>query len=375
VDEKRFSLKDHLFNAEKVSYLGGLLETGVDPFDRERFESAVMAELGGLELKQRIALIARELETHLDDDFDLACAQIVASLPPPLDPSRSDDDFGDFIIAPFGDFVANNGLTHYETAMSTLLELTKRFSMEGAVRPFIDARPDETLEIFSEWAEDGNYHVRRLVSEGTRPRLPWAPRISIDVRAPLPLLDALHADPTRYVTRSVSNHLNDITKVDPEVVISALGKWRQEGRQEPGELDWMTRHALRTLIKLGHRQTMAMLGHSPDPEVSSEPIQLDTPVVPAGESLTFSVTLAANADEKLIVDYTIDFVRKDGTRRPKVYKLGKLEMGAGHTATLHKSHRLHANATTYSLYPGTHTLTVTANGKPMATTDFEVTTG
>jgi len=373
VNEQRFSLKDHLFNAEKVSYLGGLLETGVDGFDRERFESAVMAELAELELKQRIALIARVLETHLDRDFQVACAQIVASLPPPLDPGRSDDDFGDFIIAPFGDFVAKNGLAHYDSAMATLLELTKRFSMEGAVRPFIDARPDKTLELFSEWAEDGNYHVRRLVSEGTRPRLPWAPRIAIDVRAPLPLLDKLHADRTRYVTRSVANHLNDITKVDPDVVISVLERWRQEGRQKPGELDWMTRHALRTLIKLGHRQTMALLGHSPDPEVSAGPIQLDTAVVSAGESVAFSITLTANADEKLIVDYTIDFVRKDGTRRPKVYKLGKLEMGAGQIATLRKSHRLHADATTYSLYPGTHSLTVTANGKPVATTDFEVT--
>ena len=372
MNEKRFSLKDHLFNAEKVSYLGGLLETGVDGFDRAAFETAVMAELAGLELKQRIALIARVLETHLDTDFEVASAQIVASLPPPLDPGRTDGDFGDFIIAPFGDFVVNHGLAHYETAMPTLLELTKRFSMEGAVRPFIDARPHETLEIFSSWAEDDNYHVRRLVSESTRPRLPWAPRIAIEIRAPLPLLDKLHADTTRYVTRSVSNHLNDITKVDPDIVISALEGWRREGRQDPGELDWMTRHALRTLVKLGHRQTMALLGHSPDPEVSAGPIQLDTPVVPAGESLEFSIALSANADEGLIVDYNIDFVRKDGARRSKVYKLGRLEMSAGHVATLRKSHRLHANATTYSLYPGTHTLTVTVNGKPMATTDFEV---
>jgi 3-methyladenine DNA glycosylase AlkC len=231
----------------------------------------------------------------------------------------------------------------------------------------------ETLELFSNWAEDGNYHVRRLVSESTRPRLPWAPRITIDIRAPLPLLDKLHADPTRYVTRSVSNHLNDITKVDPGIVISALERWRRTGRQEPAELDWMTRHALRTLIKLGHRQTMTLLGHSPDPEVSSGPIQLDTPMVPAGETLEFSIAITANADERLIVDYTIDFVRKDGTRRPRVYKLGRLEMGAGQVATLSKSHRLHADATTYSLYPGIHTLTVTANGTPMATIDFEVT--
>jgi hypothetical protein len=204
---ERFSLKDHLFNAEKVAYLGGLLEPVVPDFDRDRFERQVVDAMPALELKQRIALIASVLGEHLATDFPAAAAQIRAALPPPLDPSLKDDDFGDFIFAPFGKYIEDNGTDDYDTAMGLLRDLTMRFSMEGSIRPFIEMRPEETLQQFETWARDPNYHVRRLVSESTRPRLPWAPRINLDPGAPMPLLDILHADGTRYVTRSVANHL------------------------------------------------------------------------------------------------------------------------------------------------------------------------
>jgi 3-methyladenine DNA glycosylase AlkC len=222
VTAERFSLKDHLFNADKVSYLGGLLEHGIPGFDRRRFETDVMAGLPELELKDRIDHIAQVLSGHLSQDFTTAADEIRASLPPPLDPTLTDNDFGDFILAPLGKYVENHGLEHYETAMPLIRELTMRFSMEGPVRPFINERPEETMALFARWAEDENYHVRRLVSESTRPRLPWSPRIDLDVRAPLPLLDKLHSDPTRYVTRSVSNHLNDVSKIDPGLALETV---------------------------------------------------------------------------------------------------------------------------------------------------------
>lgn len=244
--------------------------------------------------------------------------------------------------------------------------------MEGALRPFIDARPDETLGVLGQWAWDDNYHVRRLVSESTRPRLPWAPRMALDPAASLPLLDVLHSDPTRYVTRSVANHLNDIAKTAPQIVVETLSRWREEARQEQGELEWITRHALRTLIKQGDPRAMAMLGFSPDPAVAAATTSVTGWVRP-GSALLFTVTLTARRNEKLLIDYVIDFVKKSGGTGPKVFKLRQLELLAGGAARLEKRHVLRADASTYSLYPGRHRLTVMANGTAVASTHFEVT--
>jgi 3-methyladenine DNA glycosylase AlkC len=370
---ERFSLKDHLFNAEKVAYLADLLDRSIDDFARDRFVTAVMERMPALELKQRVGLIAEVLVDHLDSDFPKAADEIRRALPPPLDPTRGDDDFGDFIFAPFGRYVENHGIGHYETSIGLLRDLTMRFSMEGSIRPFINERPDETLSTFENWAHDDNYHVRRLVSEGTRPTLPWAPRIALDTRAPLPLLDILHSDPTRYVTRSVANHLNDISKIEPALVLDTLQRWRKVCEQNPKELSWMEKHALRTLVKRGDPSAMSFLGFSPNPAIEVALI-LDTPVVDAGDALAFSVEVTAGRDEALIVDYAIDFVKKNGRTSPKVFKLKQLTIPSGESATLMKRHPLRANATTYTLYPGTHRLTVMVNGKGMATTEFELRT-
>lgn len=368
---ERFSLKDHLFNAERVSYLGDLLEAGIPGFDRTRFESEVLARLPDLELKQRIDMIARVLKTHLDTNFDKAAGQIQASLPPPLDPTLSDNDFGDFILIPLGKYVEDNGGDHYDVSMGLLREITMRVSMEGPVRRFIDDRPDATLVLFADWARDENYHVRRLVSESTRPRLPWAPRIGLDIEAPLPLLDLLHADPTRYVTRSVANHLNDIAKERPEIVIEKLRGWQDLGLQKPAEVAWMTRHALRTLIKRGDPAALTLLGYGDEPDITAE-LSVLTPIVVPARALEFTVTITAHSDRRLLVDYVIDFASVSGTNRSKVFKLRELTLSAGETTTVTKKHRLRSDATTYRLYQGEHTVTIVANGREIAGDRFQV---
>lgn len=369
--DERFSLKDHLFNAERVSYLGGLLENGIPGFDRTGFESEVLDRLPDLELKQRIDMIARVLVSHLDADFEKAVRQIRASLPPPLDPTLADDDFGDFILIPLGKYVEDNGADHYEISMKLLREITMRVSMEGPVRRFIDDRPDAALELFGDWARDENYHVRRLVSESTRPRLPWAPRIGLDIEAPLPLLDVLHADRTRYVTRSVANHLNDIAKERPEIVIETLRRWQESDLQDPMELRWMTRHSLRTLIKRGDQTALALLGYGDEPNISTE-LMLLTPTVRPGHALEFTLSINAISDQRLLVDYVIDFASANGTNRSKVFKLRELSLSAGETAEVTKRHLLHSNATTYRLYPGDHTVTIVVNGRDIALGRFRV---
>jgi len=333
-----------------------------------------MQRLEKLELKQRIVLIAETLERYLDEDFLSAVKQVLKALPRELDPTKTDDDFGDFIIAPLGEFIVRRGMDakHVSVSLRALKEITKRFSMEDAVRRFIDAHPDKTLKELAKWSTDRNYHVRRLVSESTRPRLPWSCRLSIEHAIPLPFLDQLHADSTRYVTRSVANHLNDISKVDPELVLNTLSRWRDLEEQRPDELGWMCRHALRTLIKQGHRAALEFLGLRPDPQVVVSKITLQQSTLVAGESLEFDFVVTAHRDELLVVDYVIDFMKANGSRTPKVFKAKKLELKRGESIKIHKRHLLKANATTYRLFPGRHRLTIQINGVALGTESCEI---
>jgi 3-methyladenine DNA glycosylase AlkC len=369
-----FSLKDHLFNQAKVEYLGELLAAQSRAFAKQTFVSEVMRDLPRLELKQRIKLIAQTLEKHLPADFPEAVDQIVRSLPPPLDPSKTDDDFGDFIFAPLGEFVVRNGLKkeYFSASLETLNQITQRFSMEDSLRAFLNAFPQETLRQLKPWSKDSNYHVRRLVSESTRPLLPWSVRIHLPIESVIPLLDTLHADPTRYVTRSVANHLNDIAKTNPELVVTTLKRWHAKATQEADELNWITRHSLRTLVKRGHAGSLELLGFDPKPKISVGEIRIENHRLKPGDTLEFSIEIQSLRDQSLVVDYAIDFVKANGKRSAKVFKAAKLNLKRRETTTVRKKHALRADATTFRLYAGEHFLTVQVNGRLVSSKSFTI---
>ncbi len=369
-----FSLKDELFNKKKVVWLAAHFKAADASFDDKAFVSAVMKKLTKLELKERIVWIAKVLEDQLDKDFKVAAKQIKSALPNELDPAKTDDDFGDFIIAPLGEFVVRNGLSkkNLKVSLSTLKELTKRFSMEDAIRYFINEFPDETMAELRKWVNDKNYHVRRLVSEGTRPLLPWSGRISIDQSVTLPLLDKLHADQTRYVTRSVANHLNDIAKSDPSRVVETLKRWKKAEEQDEKELDWMIRHSLRTLVKQGHAKALKMLGYRVDPKVKVTGLKWAPASLAPGETLEFYFKLEASTDEKLMIDYVVDFVKANGQTKPKVHKLKQLQLKKGEVVTVSKKHSFRKNASTITYYPGVHTVTLQINGKLFESFTFDL---
>jgi 3-methyladenine DNA glycosylase AlkC len=293
---------------------------------------------------------------------------IVSALPPPLDPNLLDDDFGKFILAPLGEFVVRNGLSkkYLKQSLATLREITMRFSMEDAMRSFLNTFPDETLSAYDKWAIDKNYHVRRLVSESSRPLLPWSRRLSLDYRVPLKYLDILYVDNTRYVTRSVANHLNDISKRDPDLVLKTLSRWKKEGRQDATELAWMTRHSLRTLTKQGHAKALARIGYLGNHEIRV--IEFTHSAVSGtlgiGGKLSLSAKLHSDTDSVLRIDYVIDFVKANGKTKPKVFAWKKLVVKAGEKVSLTKSHHFKADATTFKLYPGTHKVSLHITGKP-----------
>ena len=263
-----FSLKDHLFNAESLRDFADEMSAGIPGFDADAYHATTLAGFAERELLQRLDWMADCLEPYLPADFNEMAAQLEAALPPPLDLQHTDNDFGRFIHAVPGILAVRHGLeNHHDRALDLLYAATKRFSMEFYIRPFLNTRPQETLRRLAVWARDENYHVRRLVSEGTRPKLPWAKAVTIDPEAALPLLDILHADGTRYVTRSVSNHLNDIAKTNPDMAIDMLEKWAGDGHQNDAELGWMTRHALRGLIRQGNARALGVLGFDPQAQV------------------------------------------------------------------------------------------------------------
>lgn len=367
-----FSLKDQLFNPQTVGQLAQEYARALPAFDADVFTAQVLSGFESRELMARLDWIADCLEEQLPPDFEPMADQLEAAMPEPLDPSRRDDDFGQFIHAVPGILAVRHGLEHHRArATSLLYKATKRFSMEFYIRPFLNRWPDETLEVMGQWAHDENYHVRRLVSEGTRPKLPWAKSVNLAPDQTLPLLDALHADPTRFVTRSVANHLNDLSKTEPEAVLDRLAGWQATARQDAKELAWMTRHGLRTLIKSGNAGALAALGYKADVPLRAE-LVIHTTALRVGDMIQFDVTLTCETQTPVLVDYRIIFARPDGRTGQKVFKLKQGVVGPRSPFHVSKSHKIKGDATTFTWHPGAHRLILQVNGVDRAKADFTV---
>ena len=294
----------NLFNLDVIEAFGGHLARasaacGSPAFDEAGFRSMAGRDLDALELKERSRQIQAALTEFLPDDFREAGAIIHAGLRPDgeaeLSESRTDESgLGGIALMPIADYVADRGLSDFDVALDLLKEITKRSTSEFAIRPFLAAEPDRTLAVLHEWAHDPNHHVRRLVSEGTRPRLPWGMRLSAfveDLTPILPLLESLKDDPEEYVRRSVANNLNDIAKDHPDLVAQTAARWLVGASKERTRL---VKHACRTLIKQGHPATLAALGFGP-PQVVLDVLTVATPMVCLGDALCFEVVIRSTS--------------------------------------------------------------------------------
>lgn len=357
-------LKDTLFTPFKVRKIALEIKRVYPDFKELGFEKEVCEAFPKLELKARIYHIRDMLSTYLPKEYELAVEILLKSLPKELDSSKSDNDFGDFIYAPYSEYVTLYGCRdeHLKFSLLALREITKRFSVEFAIRDFINSYPKETLEMLSSCAMSYNYHERRLASEGLRPKLPWAKKLTLDHREPLVHLDQLFYDNTRYVTRSVANHLNDIAKIDAPLVIETLKRWKSSGKQDPKEMDYIINHGLRTLVKQGDEDALMLLGYVKEPNIRVSSFMVHTEYVIIGDSLIFDITLEAKEDTKLIIDYIVHFRTKAGTFSPKVHKLKKIELKKDRTITLEKKHLFKANMSTRKLYVGEHKVELQING-------------
>jgi 3-methyladenine DNA glycosylase AlkC len=356
--EPSFSLKDQLFNREKVTYLGALLKKSWSRFPNAHFEKSVLKALASLELKERIHKITDVLEEVLPPAYPKALEIIIDALPPPCNPNLKDDDFGDFIFEPLNQYVARRGLTkeHVHRSLRALRILTQRFSAEFAIRPFLRSYEEETLHAVKLWSQDPHYHVRRLASEGIRPNLPWGERVLIDPKKIVDILDLLHRDSTRYVTRSVANNLNDISKYDPSLVCATLKRWNKAQKQTVTELSFITKHALRTLTKLGNTNALEIQGIESQgiPRVVSQHIPKRVKI---GESACFEFELFPRESGRFLIDFILQYPGG----KEKVFKGKCLQLANNNSTTITKKIPFKP-MTTRALTEGLHTIQLQING-------------
>jgi len=365
-----------LFNKTKVQLIAEEISAVYPEFQTRKFVGSVTEKFPELELLERLYWIRDCLREYLPADYKTATRILVKALPAPCNPDLADDDFGDFIYGPYGAFVAEYGCTKGDLVFSlrTLREMTKRFSVEFPIRTFINQFPVETMDFLLKCTTDKHYHVRRLATEGTRGKLPWAKKVTISYKEPLVILDALFSDSTRYVTRSVANHMNDISKVDPELAIKTLKQWQQSGKQTEAEMSFIVKHSLRTLEKQGNSEALKMLGYKSG-EVKVHKFQISAIEVAVGGALefSFSVTSTGTNPQNLLVDYHLYFQKASGELAPKTFKITKTTIQPGETLMFSKRQPLRP-MTTRVLYPGRHEVELQINGTTYPRKSFTLTT-
>lgn len=370
--ETGFSLKDELFNQEKVRILTASLKRVYAPFNTGQMERKARQAFPGLELKQRIHWLVDKLDIYLPGGFNENLDILYSALPPALNPDLRDDDFGQFIWVVPGMYVARYGCesTRLERSFVFLREATKRFSSEFAVRPFLLQFPEETYRFLLNCTQDSHYHVRRWASEGTRPYLPWAERVVLPSKDIVQLLDQLHGDPSRFVTRSVANSLNDISKMEPQLVVKTLKRWFRADIQDKQELRWMSKHALRTLLKKGDKTALALLGYSASPKYRLMAVDV-TEQVEVGGALVWYSRIFSKASQRLTIGLRLYYLRSNGTYSTKIYVVKDATFSAGEQLEFTKRVPIRP-MTTRVLYPGTHYVELVVNGQAQANRAFEL---
>ena len=265
--------------------------------------------------------------------------------------------------------VAAQGLEHPDLSLPALRDLTRHGSAEFAIRPFLVRDLAGTLAAMREWAASDDEHVRRLASEGSRPRLPWGLRLQAlvaDPRPTLPILQTLRSDLSLYVRKSVANHLNDIAKDHPEIVLDLVSAWdRREARTA-----WIVKHALRTLVKKGHPRALALLGAGAAPKVRAT-IAVSPRSVQLGETIAFTAKIVSDSarSQSLIVDYVVHYARSSGRASAKVFKWTGLDLAPGETVELTKRQTIR-DFTTRRHHAGRHRVELQINGRRLAETAF-----
>ncbi len=346
-------------------------------FAVEDFLQQIDSGLSSLELKQRVDHFIEVLASYLPKDFT-ACHDIFTQLKPHWNYGDPEDPLRSFAAWPVTDFVAKYGIDSPDLAFECLHYLTSLFSAEFAIRPFIQKYPELSNNYLKQWVTDEDYHVRRLTSEGTRPRLPWGIRLQEFCQDPTPnllLLEQLKDDDSEYVRRSVANHLNDIAKDNADIVIAVCKSWQTNATAKvSANTQWIIKHACRSLIKSGKPEVFPLLGFTKSPAIKVSALSISNSQLTLGDSLNFNVQLTSTSmsKQKLVIDFVIYHMKANGQLSPKVFKLKELTLKGKESIKLTKLHKMKA-ISTRKYYSGKHQIAIQVNGKEYIIKDFDFT--
>ncbi|MDP1919889.1 MAG: DNA alkylation repair protein [Myxococcales bacterium] len=353
----------NLLNADCVKDIARDFTRVWPEFPSKKFIATASTGLEALELKDRSRHIAKALGATLPQDVDRAMELAIASL-------TVTEGSSAFRFMPLSTWLHDVGPTAIEPALRLNRELTKRFTAEFSIRSLITHARARTLKELKVWAKDENAHVRRLVSEGTRPRLPWAerlPELQADPSLALPLLELLKDDESEYVRRSVANHLNDIAKDHPTVVLATARRWLVKATPERRRL---VEHGLRTLVKAGNEDALSLLG------ASGEGLKVSGTVTPAkltvGSHITVEATVKNGSDAltHVVVEAVVHFKRPKGSSTKK-FRLARLDLPAGAKQTVTRRFQM-AHRSIRRLHAGEHRVDVQANGRTAKAGSFDL---
>lgn len=377
-------MKD-LFNKELVDVAAQVLASRCQTlninFDADAFCIDAVKGFPSLELKQRSQQIQQALSNFLPKDFDTLCRILQMALHP-VEVNQDLDDIVSneqglcgWIIMPMSELVGEQGQQHPELALETLKQMTQRFSSEFGIRHLLLKEPHQCLDIMEGWLSHPCHHVRRLVSEGTRPLLPWAmqlPRFKAEPNLALPYLSALKDDESEYVRRSVANHLNDISKNHPDLIAELAKDWLSTAGKGPSEhhRKRLIKHACRTLIKAGHHDTLAAFGYF-SPDNISVDLRLSLPSMVLGEhqEIQSEIENRGESSISLLVDYVVRHVKANGKQTSKTFKWTSLKLEPNESVKLNKVHKI-VPISTRRYYTGEHAIEIQVNGKKLAEASF-----
>jgi 3-methyladenine DNA glycosylase AlkC len=356
------ALKDW-FDANRFHSIAGKLALIEPRFDRKRFLNLSLDGLDNLTLLQRLRRMSESTRAALPLDYEESL-EVLRQLAPLIDHG--------FVTLFLPDFVSLYGHDHFDTSMEALKGFTPFGSSEFAIREFLKRDLHRTLAVMHGWSHDPNEHVRRLASEGCRPRLPWSfrlPELIADPSPALAILENLRADSSLYVRKSVANHLNDISRDNPDITLSTLSRW------DRGHIHtaWIAKRALRTLIKEGHVEALTLLGAGEKAQVRIDQFLVSPARLGSGGTVRLDLTLTSRSKkpQKLLIDYVVHYVKQSGGTSEKVFKWKELDLAPCGSLTITKRQTIR-DFTTRQHYPGKHRVEVQVNGERLAEGAFEL---
>ena len=354
-----------------VCRLASALHAAWPDFPEDQFITSGTRGLKKLELKDRVRHLMGTMTRFLPNDYlpALKIVQIAGDNWPAGDPN---DPFRSFAAWPLIDWVGVEGLDHPGGSLSALRRLTCLFSAEFAIRPFLLEHTQLTLKELHTWVDDKDHHVRRLISEGTRSRLPWGQQLPMFMEEPAPvleLLEQLKDDDSEYVRRSVANNLNDIVKDHPDLAAEVGARWMMGASTNRKRL---VKHGLRTLIKRGHPGALTALGFEIDPKVDVS-FSINADCLSMGEDLILKADIKSTGKrtQKLVVDFTVHYMKANGSLSAKVFKWKVLDLEPGQIVQLKKKQKF-VSRSVRKLYTGRHEIEILVSGKKYGKSAFDL---